>query len=79
MRFVRKDKLEGFLGEIPKQSVSLFGYSLVYGKADRDLTQAEDRERARKNYMDYFELCRMGAFCHPTPSTRFTRMPPAYD
>ena len=73
MRFVSKERLEGVLGEIPKQNVSLFSYSLVYGKAGRESREAEERKRVQDNYMGYFELCRMGAFIHPTSS--FARRP----
>lgn len=79
MRFVSKVRLEGILGEVPKQSISLFGYSMIYGQADRDLRKAEEREIARKNYMGYFELCRTAAFNHPSPNARFARILSPYD
>jgi len=79
MRFIRKERLEGILGEIPKQSISLFGYLIVYGQADVALREAEDKETARKNYMGYFELCRAAAMNHPTPNARFARIHSPYD
>jgi len=75
MRIVRKEKLERMLGTVPMQSISLFGYSLVYGQANMDLRVAEDREITRKAYLDYFDLCRHGAVCHPSPYAEFARLP----
>jgi len=64
MRFASRERLEGLLGEIPKQSISLLGYSLVYGQGDKDLREAEEKERVRDCYMGYFELCRSAAMNH---------------
>jgi len=74
-RFVSKERLENVLDKVPRQSIGipLLNYSLVYGQGDRDLRDAEERQRIEKNSRDYFELCRMGAFTHPT--SNFARFP----
>jgi len=74
MRIVNKKRLEGILGKFSRQSIPLGNYALIYGQTDSELREAEEKERVRRTYMDYFELCRHAAMCHPAPYASFARM-----
>ncbi|MBS3079335.1 hypothetical protein J4218_04390 [Candidatus Pacearchaeota archaeon] len=66
MRIVSDSRLERFLRGVSIKSISILGYTLIYGQVDRQLRKAEDEKRARENSEGYAEVMQYGRFYHPT-------------